>query len=420
MIESAWTLYGNNGAPPTCIHCGKEMVPVPQEGHSLSKYWRLRETDHDMAACCPEGCKGGTGKASYSKAEKVGRKILNPAEMSPNDVKKLSDIRNQCDIILPRAKGAYLEDAPDYIFQEGAGAIELKEDGLRASMQLRGTDSLFVGRNRQDFLKGVNRAGEFRHQNYKNPEMAKTKCPALMGTVLDGELTETYKKNGKYDKYTAERQEMGYFVGYAVWDCLFFMGKDIRAYPLKDRRKAAVYAVKQLQEVIGDKVKMLERYPNTQATLDLFAEWGVEGGIWKCDEDPINPEQITHSNMWKLKTKKTVDAFIIGVTEGTSGGSGVKDKKAEPDGTAATFTVGMLDSTGENIVQVGKMKNLNDDQVANGFKYYDQYKGKVVEMIVSGWDGSRFRWARFKKDRPDKTFRDCVFSEQVGSEGIKK
>jgi ATP-dependent DNA ligase len=397
------------------------MVPVPFLGHSLSKYWRLRETDHDMMACCPEGCSGETGKDSYGKAEKVRRKILDPAEMNPDEMKKLSDIRNQCDVILPRAKGAYLEDAPEYVFNEGAGVIELKEDGLRASMQLRGSDSLFVGRNRQDFLKGVERAGEFRHLNYKNPTMAKTKFPALLGTVLDGELTETFKQNGKYDKYTIERQEMGYFVGYAVWDCLFFMGKDIRTYPLRDRRKAAIYAVGQLRkEVMGDKIKVLERYPNTQSTLDLFAEWGVEGGIWKCDEDPIIPGQITHSNMWKLKTNKTVDAFIIGVTEGTSGGSGVNDKKAIPDGTAATFAVGMLDDAGKNIVQVGKMKNLNDDQVANGFRYYDQYKGKVVEMTVSGWDGSRFRWARFRKDRPDKSFRDCVFSDQVGSEGIRK
>lgn len=419
MIEAAWTTYGDNGTPPTCIHCGTEMVPIPQEGHPLSKYWKLRLTDHDMAACCPEGCRGGTGKASYGKSDKVRRKILNPADLTPSEVKALTDIRNQCDVILPRAKGAYLEDAPDYIFKEDAGDIELKEDGLRSSMQLRSKDSLFVGRNRQDFLKGVAKAGEFRHQNYKNPELAKTKCPELLGTLLDGELTETFKQNGEYDKYTKERVKMGYFVGYAVWDCLFFMGTDIRHYPLKHRRKAAEFAVEKLKEVMGDKVKMLERYPNTQATLDMFAEWGVEGGVWKCEEDPIDPGQITHSNMWKLKTKKTVDAFIIGVTEGTSGGSGVKGKKAAPDGTAATFTVGMLNDEGTEIIQVGKMKNLNDDQVANGFKYFDQYKGKVVEMIVSGWDGSRFRWCRFKKDRPDKTFRDCVFTEQVGNEGIK-
>ena len=66
------------------------------------------------------------------------------------------------------------------------------------------------------------------------------------------------------------------------------------------------------------------------------------------------------------------------------------------------------------MIDVGKLDNMPADAVETGFKEFEKYDQRVVEMVVSGWDGDKFRFPRFKKWRPDKTPRDCQFSEQIG------
>lgn len=346
------------------------------------------------------------------------------------------DLRNRHGVYLPRARGGYLEEAPKEIFVEQGWILEPKEDGLRVSLQTGPQGSIMIGRNRQDFLKGVKQAKEFRDLSYKNPYIASTRCPEeLEGCLLDGELTETYRTaspkdtqklihhdphnsalDGEYawDKYTVARREMNQFVGYVVWDCLFWKGEDIRDRPLWKRRRAAAYLVQALAE---PKIKIIPYLHCTRKNLKkLFAD-GWEGGLAKNVFHPIPAKQRTHTNWWKLKGDKhrTVDAFIIGVTQARSEGSGITGVKPKLNGKAATFTMAMLRGGSNLVVEVGKMKNLPDEVQEEGFKKFNQYKGRVAEMVVSGWDGDRFRWPRFKKWREDKSQDDCRWEEQVNN-----
>ena len=70
----------------------------------------------------------------------------------------MRDLRNELNINLPRCKGAYLEDSPPEVFTDGDWVLEPKLDGNRCSLQIGAKRSLLVGRNRQDFLKGVDQA----------------------------------------------------------------------------------------------------------------------------------------------------------------------------------------------------------------------------------------------------------------------
>ena len=328
------------------------------------------------------------------------------------------------------------EDAPDHIWNDPNWVLEPKEDGERASLQLAKVLSMLVGRNRQDFLKGVEKAGAFRNLTYRNPYLENITSMKYENSLLDGEMTETFKVakpkdindnspgmlrhynaaskvNGVFvwDKYTVTRYINGDFLGYVVWDCLFYKGNDIREHPLWKRREVAKVIIKSLCD---PKIILIPQYPCTKEGLQKLFNDGWEGAVAKNLDHPIPVGQRTHTNWWKLKgdDNRTVDAFVIGVTEGSSGGSGLTGVKAQPDGTAASLTLAMYRKG--KVFEVGKVKNLPEDAHLNAFSNFEDFNHQVMEVKISGWDGKRFRWPKFQKWREDKGPRDCVFEEQMG------
>lgn len=369
-----------------------------------------------------------SGRVIRIKGDKKKEKLINKGSI-------MKDFRNEFNIEAPRAKGAYLEDAPDIIWTEHGWVLEDKEDAMRCTMQIGSDRSLLVGRNRKDFLKGVKKAGAFMSLDHKNPLLAfGVFSKEFEGTMLDGELTETFKgatkktiAKGKgidtalglmeYDKYTTERLSIGDKLGYGVWDCLFYKGVDIRDRDLWKRRKAAAHVIEQLG---NSKIWLLKQSLATDENMQVIFSRGKEGAIAKNIYHSIPLNQKVHPGYWKLKgdDKRTVDGFITGVQEAYGGGSGVKGIKPIKTDKAASFTICMLNKKQES-VEICKMKgNLTDDMIEYGKKEFYRFENKVVEMKVSGWDGARFRWPRFHRWRDDKTQGDCVISEQIGR--IKK
>lgn len=341
----------------------------------------------------------------------------------------MKDIRNLFNVDLPRCKGMNVTNAPERIWNEAGWVLEEKMDGIRCSLQLGGTGSLLIGRNRQDFLKGRAQAKEFRNQNKTCPYLAQVKFSELDGTMLDGELTWTHKDDGLPDEDTVRRIQNREYVGYTTWTTLFHNWKDIRPFSESSRRVITQCIVNYIND---PKVRLIEQVPATKENLQKFFDRRLEGAIAKNLNKPIPVGQIVNPWYWKLKAddRRTVDAFIIGVTQAKGGGSGITGVKPVYNGKAASFVVGMLKKKariygpGLEIVEVGKACNLPKDAIEDGWithlealspeswKYY----GKVIEMQVSGWDGKRFRFPRFVKWRTDKGYGDCQFELQVGGE----
>ncbi len=326
----------------------------------------------------------------------------------------MNDFRNDFNIECPRANGMYLEAAPQEIW-DGGWVLEDKLDGERCTLQFGASENLLVGRNRQDFLKGASKAGAFRHRTDTNPILASACHHLLEGTMLDGEQTEIFRQNGELDKATKIRIIEDGWVGYWTWGVLFYKGRDVRYWTEEDRYEAAGEAVKIANEVAGaEKFRLVRRIPATRANLDEIFESHAEGAIAKKLGEGIPTNSRVNKNWWKLKGAafRTVDAFVIGVTQAKSGGSGLTGVKPKYNGTTASFVMALQTENGP--VEVCKMGNLPSDAVLNGFKNPERYIGRVVEMQVSGWNGQAFRWARFKRWRDDKTYRDCMWDDQLG------
>ena len=325
----------------------------------------------------------------------------------------MEDLRNRFDVDAPRCRGGYLDEAPSCIWTDGDWVLEPKKDGNRVTLQIGAERSLLVGRNRKDFMKGVKCAGEFRDLSSTNPELAQIARPDLDGTVLDGEMTEMYLSDGSFDETTRIRIEQGFFVGYTAWTVLFVCGVDVRDRTEASRRELTAGIVEKLKH---PKIRLIERVLATKENLQKFFA-REEGAIAKKLTAGIPIGHRTNRHWWKLKgdENRTVDDFIIGVSESKSGGSGVKGLKRKANGKAATFTVAMM--KGGEVIEVGKATNLPSDAKQFGVKDLERFRGRVIEMRVSGWDGKRFRWPRFAKWREDKSLADCKFEEQLGKGG---
>ena len=172
-----------------------------------------------------------------------------------------------------------------------------------------------------------------------------------------------------------------------------------------------------MQALANPKIRLIERFEATKENLQKIFDMGYEGAVAKQWNKPIPIGQKTNSYWFKIKgdENRTVDAFIVGVTEGTSGGSGLTGVKPVPDGTAASFTMAMMRDG--KIVEIGKMHHLPETVKKHGLNQYGKFQHRVVEMRVSGWNGKAFRWPRWVKLRGDKTPDDCLYEEQVGKKG---
>lgn len=323
----------------------------------------------------------------------------------------MRDIRNEENVMCPRAKGMYLENAPDEIWN-GGWVLEEKLDGTRDTLQIGSKSSRVVGRNRQDFLKGVQKAGVFRE--HVHPVFSKIACPELDGTLLDGERTDGRTADGSFDDYTKHRFIEGMFVGYTTWGVMFWKGEDVRGRTEEERYELAKQAVEVLKQKYPKlSIRVVERMEATKENLDKMFEISKEGAIAKKLGMPIRPTQRSNPYWWKLKgaSERTIDAFIIGAAEGKSGGSGLRGVKPKPNGKICTLTIAMIENG--RIKEVGKMSNLPDEVKEMGVGGWDKFKNRVAEVNVAGWSGKGFRQPRFKKWREDKSPSDCRFDEQV-------
>jgi len=315
------------------------------------------------------------------------------------------NIRSALQLKLAKCRGAYLDVFPKRCWKWWA---QKKEDGNRESLQFGMTRNWLVGRNRKDQLKGVDVAGDFMVHDYVG-WVNKLIVPELAGTLLDGELF--WPGHSAPEIATAIAEGKTNELSFAVFDCMFYEGVDVRGDTvLEDRLRLACHAV---NAAGSDKIFMVELFKRItpEEVEKLFTEKEWEGLVFK---KPGTYYDQQSPDCWqKLKSEKPIDVFVVGVKEGKAGGSPKNGIKPQLNGKAATFNVGMWD--GKKMRLVGVMSHLADEDVEKGVKEFSTYRFQVAEATASGWDGRRFRSIRFKRWRVgDKTARDCRFEEQMG------
>jgi ATP-dependent DNA ligase len=231
---------------------------------------------------------------------------------------------------------------------------------------------------------------------------------ALSGTVLDGEVVPPFAKEikGGRSKYVTsimgsspeeairKQKERG-FLNYIVFDCLWFKGQDVRGYPLRERYNLRDQALKEWgnsyvtspPQIVGG---------SKRPYLDLVVGRGGEGVVLKHYDHRYGDEKL-----WvKVKAEATADVVILGFTEG-------RGKYVNQIGA---IIFGQYQ--GKKLVVLGQCSGMDDTLRADLTRFHG-YIGKVIEIMHNGREPTgAFRHPRFKKFRPDKNPKDCVYNPE--------
>src|SRR5579859_2053811 len=177
-------------------------------------------------------------------------------------------------------------ESPEYIY-------EPKLDGYRALC--------FV----DDRLKFVSRNGNDITNNY--PEFAFRDHINARDCILDGEIV-VFDKNG--DPSFQLLQQGFVEATYIVFDILKKNGKSLTSLPLSERKKILDATVKD-----GDHIEKVLFTKDGKQLYKTMAKYHLEGVIAKKINSYYYPNKRT--NVWlKIKLHKSVDAIIVGFTQG--------------------------------------------------------------------------------------------------------
>lgn len=236
----------------------------------------------------------------------------------------------------------------------------------------------------------------------------------LVGTVLDGEIVcpETKGMSGGRSKYVTavmgskpERavalQRQNGWMEYRVFDCLWYKGKDLRAKPLRERRVYAARAVTKWSCTYATMVPQF-RGDNQKFFRGVLARGG-EGVVLKHQDHTYGDESL-----WvKVKGEWTADVVVMGFKPG----------KGKYVGMVGAIEMGQWvekphHGTTHGLRGVGTCRGFTDAFMLGLTKHPKKYLNQVIEITHNGREPTgAFRHPRFKRFRPDKSPKDCVYRE---------
>lgn len=231
----------------------------------------------------------------------------------------------------------------------------------------------------------------------------------LIGCVLDGEMVTdpNVAVEGSGSKYVTsimgsrpseairKQHERGR-LQYAVFDCLFVNGRDVREEPLLQRKKHLQHVLARWKNPHVFAVSTVATAK--ERTYEAIVGSGGEGVVLKNIV-----HQYGNEKLWvKVKAQATADVVVLGFTAG----------RGKYAGLIGAIRYGQY--TDGELCEYGQCSGMADDVRESLFSAAAQAKciGRVLEIKHFGREPSgHFRHPQFLRFRSDKAARDCVYRE---------
>lgn len=314
-----------------------------------------------------------------------------------------------------KARGKFTEEmwtSLDWVAEE-------KYDGDRRIAQFLDGVVRFTGcRESVDGSGFVEKSAQIPHLSSYGSGLSPVRGPStgkLNGTVLDGEIIPPPGKDikGGRSKYVTSimgsspeealrKQRVGGFLYYVVFDCLWFKGQDIRSLPLRERYNLRDQALRQWGNEYVDSPSQLVG-GGKRAHFDKIVELGGEGVVLKHHDHRYGDEKL-----WvKVKAEATADVVVMGFTPGKGKYKGQIGAIEFGQNLKGTSTPDMY------LEPMGQCSGMDDATRAQLTRYPAKYEGWVIEIMHNGREPTgAFRHPRFKRFRPDKSPKDCVYNPE--------
>ena len=279
--------------------------------------------------------------------------------------------------------------------------------------------------------------------------------PALVGTVLDGEVTVGRTSSnvtsimGALPEKAITRQASAAWCQYRVWDVLYYKGTDVQALPLHERKAILKVAAEEwksyqltskdlanlqaaflklpgitpldtdsLNKLHASSIELVEfTVTNKKKLLTEVWDRGGEGLVLKNLDSLYEPDKRDKNSWIKLKQHLTFDVVIMGYTQPDPTSIDVHGKtipnRFYVNKWISAVRFGQYKSG--VLVELGQASGLSDALRAKITDSQKELLGTVMEVKAQEQipESGALRHPRVIMLRPDKDAKDCKFNPTV-------
>lgn len=186
------------------------------------------------------------------------------------------------------------------------------------------------------------------------------------------------------------------FVKYAVFDCLFYDGKDIRDLPYADRIN---YARQVLAKLNDERIHFVDCYHiNTKdeafEMMNMFIEQGFEGTVVKS----LSRKYYDKAASLKCKKFETIDCVVYDYQQGNG-------KYAD---TIGALKIGYYDKASDSIIHISQVNCGSDAERDLWFNNWSTLKNSVIEVKCQEITKKSLRHPVYIRRRADKDYTMCT------------
>lgn len=296
------------------------------------------------------------------------------------------------------------------MFEEEPVIAQLKYDGERMLIHFYGTQIVCTSR------RISKKTGLFMQNEDKLPKLREAYANSLhfTNTVIDCECyANTWSESASVLHSLPDRakelQDSGINIRYAVFDCLFYDGKDLRNLPYLKRLEYAQTIVANLNipgmhlvKFINDKlepddiskVALLSNDEDWKRAMENAISSGFEGIVVKS----LSKAYYDKAASLKCKKFETVDVVVIDKQTGTG----------KYSNTVGALIVGYYDPDKDNFVAISRV-NCGTDADRDWWRdNWNTAKYSVLEVKCQEITGKSLRHPVYIRKREDKSYKMCT------------
>jgi ATP-dependent DNA ligase len=307
-----------------------------------------------------------------------------------------------------KAKGGYVDQVPESLFEDPTYVMEKKYDGCRYRMVIEEGGVILQSR------RISKKTGKFVEKQDRVPHITTEPCfKHYAGTVFEGEIvispdactsSEVVSIMGSDPEKAIARQAANGWLHWVLFDVLFIEGIDVRGLPESVRREKLDDILFDLRRGnpsvakywhLSDRYEIGEGILNHMETYLYLINEGCEGGMLKDTRAPYG------KGWYKVKQVTEVDVFISGWTEG----------QGKFEGQVGAIEFSVLD-TEDKPRYLGRCSGFDDVTRAG----LTAYRGKLLntpfevlcQEVCRKKEWYSLRHPRFSRWREDLNRSDCT------------
>ena len=185
-------------------------------------------------------------------------------------------------------------------------------------------------------------------------------------------------------------------IKFAVFDCLYYNGKDIRNLEYYDRLNYAITVVELINNLDFHiiNIEHINDYKEISKQMNYALDKGFEGIVLKS----LNKQYYEKGALLKVKKFETIDCVVCGYQEG----------KGKYEGQIGALEIGYYDEKLDKIIKISKVNCGTDEERKLWTEDWNNMINSVIEVKCQEITDKSLRHPVYIRLRKDKSYKMCT------------